>query len=83
MKYDESEIEEETFETPNNSELTPQKIIQLHLNNSQEPPSVSYTDNVSVSEVVGALELALETLKTIHIQDKLKKKRLQAAYSDL
>lgn len=89
MKYDETLATENSLEDSpteealDESQISPSKVVQLILDNPSQCPLISYTEAVTLSEVVGALTLALETLKTINVDEKLKKKRFMAAYNDL
>ena len=81
------EISEDTnIQTPDypTTEDTPpsRKVIQISFENGEEP-SINYTADLTLSEVVGALEISKEMLVSAKVLDKLRKRRLMQAYQDV
>lgn len=91
LEIDSEEVSQETSEdtdiqTPNypTPEDTPpsRKVIQISFENGEEP-SINYTADLTLSEVVGALEISKEMLISAKVLDKLRKRRLMQAYQDV
>lgn len=91
LEIESEEVSQETSEdtdiqTPNypTPEGTPpsRKVIQISFENGEEP-SINYTSDLTLSEVVGALEISKEMLVSAKVLDKLRKRRLMQAYQDV
>ena len=62
---------------------TPSKVIQISFEEGAQEPSINYTADLNLSEVIGALEISKEMLISAKVLDKLHKRRLMQAYNDV
>ena len=62
---------------------SPSKVIQISFEEGAQEPSINYTADLNLSEVIGALEISKEMLISAKVLDKLHKRRLMQAYNDV
>lgn len=70
-------------ETPTPVEETIRKVIQISFTDDTDEPTISYTQDLNLSQVIGALELTKEILISVNVRDKLHKRRMLQAYQDV
>lgn len=70
-------------DTPTPVEETIRKVIQISFTDDTDEPTISYTQDLNLSQVIGALELTKEILISVNVRDKLHKRRMLQAYQDV
>lgn len=87
----EESIDDSPDDIPDNTTISdespedtiPPKLIQIILDPETDEPRINYTSDLSITQVLGALELSKQTLLSINVQDKLHKRRMLKAYEDV